>query len=90
MTRRAVGLTERQQLRYLLELTAAAQPPDSQPPEPKPGESRSDAPGENGQGLELTPEQAQRLLERAKKLDAQLRQAKKRATSRRRAVERDW
>ena len=69
---------------------SSSEEPRPQPPEPKPGESRSDAPGENGQGLELTPEQAQRLLERAKKLDAQLRQAKKRATSRRRAVERDW
>lgn len=60
------------------------------PPEPKPGESRSDAPGEGGKGLELTPEQAQRLLDRAKKLDEQLKKAKKRQTSRRRAVERDW
>jgi len=60
------------------------------PPEPKPGESRSDAPGEGGEGLELTPEQAQRLLERAKKLDELLKLAKKRQTSRRRAVERDW
>jgi len=60
------------------------------PPEPKPGESRSDAPGEGGKGLELTPEQAARLLERAKKLDEQLKKAKKRQTSRRRAVERDW
>lgn len=60
------------------------------PPEPKPGEQRSDAPGEGGQGLELTPEQAQRLLARAKKLDEQLKQAKARRTTRRRAVERDW
>lgn len=61
-----------------------------QPPEPQPGEQRSDAPGEAGQGLELSPEQAQRLMERAKKLDEQLKKAKARTTARRKAVERDW
>ena len=61
-----------------------------QPPEPQPGEQRSDAPGETGQGLELSPEQAQRLMERAKKLDEQLKKAKARTTARRKAVERDW
>jgi hypothetical protein len=60
------------------------------PPEPKPGEQRSDAPGEGTQGLELSPEQAQRLLGRLKKLDEQLKKAKARRTARRRAVERDW
>ncbi|MFT4511723.1 MAG: hypothetical protein ACI89X_004017 [Planctomycetota bacterium] len=64
------------------------QPPT--PPEPKPGEQRNDAPGEGGKGLELSPEQAQRLLARAKKLDEQLKKAKARRTTRRRAVERDW
>lgn len=57
---------------------------------PRPPEPRSDAPGEAGKGLELTPEQAQRLMERAKKLDERLKKAKKRQSSRRRAVERDW
>ncbi len=60
------------------------------PPEPKPGEQRSDAPGEGTQGLELSPEQAQRLLGRLKKLDEQMKKAKARRTARRRAVERDW
>jgi len=64
------------------------QPPT--PPEPKPGEQRADAPGEGAKGLELSPEQAQRLLERLKKLDEQLKKAKSRRTARRRAVERDW
>lgn len=64
------------------------QPPT--PPEPKPGEQRSDAPGEGAQGLELSPEKAQRLLDRAKKLDEQLKKAKARRTTRRRSVERDW
>ena len=59
-------------------------------PEPKPGEKRSDAPGEGVEGLELSPEKAQRLLDRAKKLDEQLKKAKARRTTRRRAVERDW
>lgn len=68
--------------------TPAGEPP--KPPEPKPGEPRSDAPGEGGEGLELTPEQAQRLMARAKKLDEQLKKAKARRISRRRAVERDW
>ncbi|MFT7536007.1 MAG: tetratricopeptide (TPR) repeat protein [Hyphomicrobiaceae bacterium] len=68
--------------------TPAGEPP--KPPEPKPGEPRSDAPGEGGEGLELTREQAQRLLARAKKLDEQLKKAKARRTTRRRAVERDW
>ncbi|MFT6078590.1 MAG: hypothetical protein ACJAQZ_000632, partial [Planctomycetota bacterium] len=40
--------------------------------------------------LELTPEQAQRLMARVKKLDEQLQKAKARRISRRRAVERDW
>lgn len=68
--------------------TPAGEPP--KPPEPKPGEQRSDAPGEGGEGLELTLEQAQRLMARAKKLDEQLKKAKARRTTRRRAVERDW
>jgi len=38
----------------------------------------------------LSPEQAQRLLGRLKKLDEQLKKAKARRTPRRRPVERDW
>lgn len=66
----------------------ADEPPEA--PEPKPGEQRSDAPGEGARGLELSPEQAQRLLERMKKLDEKMKQARARRSSRRRAVERDW
>jgi len=79
------------------------QPP---PPEPEPGESetpeaqaeeppepqpqRNDAPGEGAEGRELTPEQAQRLLDKLQKLDQQLEQLRKLGKQRRKPVERDW
>lgn len=77
------------------------QRPDAPPPpEPKPGEEqpetqpepqpRNDAPGEGADGRELTPEQAQRLLEQLKDLDKQLQTLRGRARSGRKPVERDW
>ena len=70
-------------------------------PEPKPGEQqkpdkpeaaqpRHDAPGEMQQGKELSPEQAQRLMDELQKLDEQLKAFRARAKSGRRPVERDW
>jgi len=65
--------------------------PADQAPEPKPGDTkRSDAPGEVAEGKELSPEQAQRLLEQLKDLDQKLKSIRARAKSGRRPVERDW
>lgn len=66
------------------------QPPPEQQPEPQPSETRSDAPGEGAEGKELTPEQAQRLLERLKDLDKKLGEARGRARTGRKPVGRDW
>lgn len=81
-------------------------PPEPQPSEPQPSEQqpepqtepepreaaepRDDAPGEAAEGRALPPEQAQRLLERLKQLDARLQQLRERDAQRRRPVERDW
>ena len=76
-------------------------PEEQKPPEPKPGEEqkdgkpeqqkpRNDAPGEVEEGKELSPEQAQRVLDELKKLDAQLQAYRARAKSGRKPVERDW
>ena len=59
-------------------------------PEPEPVEPRNDAPGEGGDGRELTPEQAKRVMDRLKQLEKQLQQAKVRARAGRKPVERDW
>ena len=65
--------------------------PADQAPEPKPeDQKRSDAPGEAAEGKELSPEQAQRLLEQLKDLDQKLKSIRARAKSGRRPVERDW
>lgn len=58
--------------------------------EPKPSEKRQDAPGEQAEGKQLTPEQAQRLLEQLRDLDEKQKQIRARAKSTRRPVERDW
>jgi len=60
------------------------------PPEPKPGTPRQDAPGEAAEGRELTPEQAQRLLEQLRDLDDKQRAIRARSKSGRKPVERDW
>ncbi|MFN7671202.1 MAG: hypothetical protein ACK5S5_12205 [Planctomycetota bacterium] len=67
-------------------------PGEQQPPpsEPKPATPRQDAPGEAADGRELTPEQAQRLLEQLRDLDDKLRASRARSKSGRRPVERDW
>ena len=59
-------------------------------PEPDQGKPRADAPGEGGEDLELTPEQAKRLLDRLKAMEKQMKQARARARAGRRPVERDW
>lgn len=53
-------------------------------------EPRNDAPGEAPAGRMLTPEETQRLLERLRRLDEQLEQAKSRMRGGRPRVERDW
>jgi tetratricopeptide (TPR) repeat protein len=58
-----------------------------QPAETKP---RKDAPGEQLEGKELSPEQRVRLLEQLEKLDQQLKTYRARAQQGRRPVERDW
>ena len=63
---------------------------EEQQPEPKPAEPRNDAPGENVEARELSPEQAQRLMEQLKDLDQKLRALRARAKSTRPPVERDW
>jgi len=65
-------------------------PGEQPPPEPKPGTPRQDAPGEAAEGRELTPEQAQRLLEQLRDLDDKQRAIRARSKSGRRPVERDW
>ena len=65
-------------------------PPPQQQQQEQPSEQRSDAPGEGAEGKELTPEQAQRLLERLQQLDKKLGEARGRIRSGRRRVERDW
>lgn len=65
-------------------------PGEQAPPEPKPGTPRQDAPGEAAEGRELTPEQAQRLLEQLRDLDDKQRAIRARSKSGRRPVERDW
>lgn len=63
----------------------------ARPPAPAPSTgSRGDAPGEHGEGRELTPEQTQRLLELLQKLEQQQRAIRARAKSGRPPVERDW
>lgn len=64
--------------------------PGEPKPEPKPSEPRKDAPGEAAEGKELTPEQAQRLLEQLRELDDRQKAIRARAKSGRRPVERDW
>ncbi len=59
-------------------------------PEPEPGAPRQDAPGEGRAGRELSPEQAQRLLERLKQLEKEMKTAQARARRGRKPVERDW
>ena len=70
-------------------------------PEPKPGEKesqqeeqsaqpRSDAPGEQQQATQLSPEQRQRLLEQLKDLDGRMQQIRMQSRSRARPVDRDW
>lgn len=63
------------------------------PPKPpaKPAEPRSDAPGEQVEGRELSPEQAQKLQQAVRATDQALREYRLRATrSARRSAERDW
>jgi len=62
---------------------------DGSKPPPEPSERR-DAPGEQAEGRELSPEETQRLMELLRKLDGQLRQARQRGRVRRPKVERDW
>jgi hypothetical protein len=66
------------------------QPGQEPPPEPKQQTPRQDAPGEAAEGRELTPEQAQRLLEQLRDLDDKQRAIRARSKSGRRPVERDW
>jgi hypothetical protein len=67
------------------------QPGEQQPePEPQPAEPRNDAPGEGAEGRELSPEQAQRLLEQVKDLDQKLQQLRVMGRAPRKKVERDW
>jgi len=78
------------------------QPKDGEAkPEPKPGEQeakqeaqpaqpRSDAPGEQQQATELSPEQRARLLEQLKDLDGRMQQIRMQSRSRARPVDRDW
>jgi tetratricopeptide (TPR) repeat protein len=64
----------------------APEPPSEAKPEPP----RHDAPGEAVEGKELTPEQAQRLLEQLKQLDGKLQQLRQGSKTGRRPVGRDW
>jgi tetratricopeptide (TPR) repeat protein len=64
--------------------------PEPPPPDPKQGEPRTDAPGEAVEGKQLTPEQAQRLLEQLKQLDGKLQQLRQGSKTGRRPVGRDW
>jgi len=65
--------------------------PDEQHAEKPSGDGkRQDAPGEAAEGKELTPEQAQRLLEQLRELDKKQQAIRARAKTGRRAVERDW
>jgi tetratricopeptide (TPR) repeat protein len=57
---------------------------------PSSGKPRGDAPGEAGQATELTPEQAQRLLEKLKQTDEKQKAFRARAKLSRPPVERDW
>ncbi|MBL8734767.1 MAG: hypothetical protein JNN13_20490 [Planctomycetes bacterium] len=69
----------------------AGKPEDKPSPgKPVAGEPRQDAPGEGLGDLELTPEETQRLLEKLKQMDQQLRALRLRAGAGRRPVERDW
>jgi uncharacterized membrane protein len=55
--------------------------------EPSP---RADAPGEGRAGRELSAEQAQRLRERLKQLEKEMKSVRARARRGRKPVERDW
>lgn len=66
------------------------EPKPGEQPAGKPGQPRNDAPGEGAEGRELTPEQAQRLLEQLKDLEDKMKASRARAKSGRRPVERDW
>jgi hypothetical protein len=67
----------------------AAQP--NQKPAAKPSAPRRDAPGEQAEGRELAPEQAQKLQQALREADQALREYRLRATrSARRSAERDW
>lgn len=69
----------------------AGKPEDKPSPgKPAAGEPRQDAPGEGLDDLELTPEEAHRLLEKLKQMDQQLKAVRMRARAGRRPVERDW
>ncbi len=71
--------------------------PSGEPPQQAPDQSpgapprpRHDAPGEQQEAHELSPEQTQRLLELLQQLDGQLDGIRARAKSRRPKVEKDW
>jgi tetratricopeptide (TPR) repeat protein len=65
--------------------------PDDRPADKPSGDGkRQDAPGEAAEGKELTPEQAQRLLEQLRELDKKQQAIRARTKTGRRAVERDW
>ncbi|MCA8964190.1 MAG: hypothetical protein KDC48_04875 [Planctomycetes bacterium] len=67
---------------------APEQAPGQQPA--KPPQPRNDAPGEQKEPHELSPEQTQRLLELLQQLDGKLDGIRARAKSRRPKVEKDW
>ena len=65
-------------------------PSDAEPKDDKDTKPRKDAPGEQQEARELSPEQTQRLLERLQGLDGKQKAIRARAKSSRRPVERDW
>lgn len=66
------------------------QPQPASPAEDEAQQPRTDAPGEVVEGKELTREQAQRLLEQLKQLDAKLQALRQGSKTGRRPVGRDW
>ncbi|MBL8752196.1 MAG: hypothetical protein JNK15_02755 [Planctomycetes bacterium] len=58
--------------------------------DPASGKPRQDAPGEAGDATELTPEQAQRVLDKLKQTDQKQKEFRARARLGRPTVERDW
>lgn len=68
-----------------------SQDEDQKPADPSQDTTpRQDAPGEQQEARELSPEQTQRLLERLQGLDGKQKAIRARAKSSRRTVERDW